>query len=152
MGQPKEAVPYLEKAVTQQPGVATWHLTLARAYHKSRLLQKALKSYRASLQIDPNQPVAHNELGMVFWDLKSFFFADASFQKAYQLDKQYVDALNNLATSSMMFKQYDQAITYLNRLLEINPDNDNASQLLTAARRLQEQQKSQPPPASQDSH
>ncbi|MDH3256793.1 MAG: tetratricopeptide repeat protein, partial [Nitrospinota bacterium] len=152
MGQPKESLPYLEDAVEQQPGVAYWHLTLARAYHNSRQLRKALKSYRASLQINPDQPVAQNELGMVFWDLKSFFFADAAFQKAYQLDKQYVGALNNLATSSMMFKQYDQAITYLNRLLEINPDNDNASQLLIAARRLQKQQQSQPAPASQDFH
>ena len=96
--------------------------------------------------------MAHNEMGLLFWDLKSFFFADASFQKAYQLDQQYVGALNNLTTSSMMFKQYDQAIAYLNRLLEINPDDDNAQQLLTAAQRFQKQQKSQPPPASQDFH
>jgi tetratricopeptide (TPR) repeat protein len=152
MGQSEEAVPYLEEAVAQQPGVAYWHLTLARAYHQSRQLQKSLKYYRTSLRIDPDQPVAQNEMGMVYWDLKSFFFADASFQKAYQLDNQYVGALNNLATSSMMFKQYDQAIVYLNRLLEINPNDDNAHQLLTAARRFQKQQKSQPPPTLQEFH
>jgi tetratricopeptide (TPR) repeat protein len=129
MGKPKDAVPYLEEAVTKQPGVADWHLNLARAYHQSSQLQKALKQYRASTEINPDQPVAHNEMGMLFWDLKSFYFADASFQKAYQLDNRYVGALNNLATSSMMFKQYDQAIGYLDRLLEINPENDNAYQL-----------------------
>jgi tetratricopeptide (TPR) repeat protein len=152
MGQPEKAVPYLEEAAAKQPGVATWHLTLARAYHKSHLLQKALKQYRTSLQILPEQPVAHNEMGMVFWDMNSFYFADASFQKAYQLDNQYVDALNNLISSSMLFKQYDQAITYLNRLLEIDPDNNSARQMLTAARRFQKQQKSQPPPKLQDFH
>jgi len=152
MKQPDDAVPYLEKAVTQQPGVSYWHLTLARAYHKSRQLQKALKYYRASLQINPDQPVAHNEMGLLFWDMKSFYFADAAFQKAYQLDNQYVDALNNLVSSSMLFKQYDQAIAYLNRLLEINPEDDNAHQLLTAAQRFQKQQKSQPPPKLQDFH
>ena len=67
MGQPKDAVPYLEEAMAKQPGVAYWHLTLARAYHKSRQLQKALKYYRSSLRINPDQPVAHNEMGMVFW-------------------------------------------------------------------------------------
>ncbi len=152
MRQPKEAVPYLEEAVAKQPGVAYWHLTLARAYHKSRQLQKALKYYRVSLRINPDQSVAHNEMGMVFWDLNSFFFADASFQKAYQLDKQYIEALNNLVSSSMLFKQYDQAIAYLSRLLEINPEDDNAHQLLTAAQRFQKQQKSQPPPTLQDFH
>lgn len=146
MKQASDAVPYLEKAVAKQPGVAYWNLTLARAYHKSRQLQKALKYYRASLRVNPDQPVAHNEMGMLFWDLKSFYFADASFQTAYQLDQQYVGALNNLVTSSMMFKQYDQAITYLNRLLEINPEDDNAQQLLVAARRFQKQQKLNPPP------
>lgn len=152
MKKAKDAIPYLEKAVSKQSGIAYWHLTLARAYHKSHQLQKALKYYRASLQIDPNQPVAHNEMGLVFWDLKSFYFADASFQKAHELDKQYVEALNNLVSSSMLFKQYDKAIIYINRLLEINPDNDSAQQLLTAARRFQEQQKSEPPPKLQDFH
>jgi len=152
MKQPGEAVPYLEEAVAKQPGVAYWHLTLARAYHKSHQLQKALKYYRATLKINPDQPVAHNEMGMLFWDLKSFYFADAAFQQAYLLDKQYVDALNNLTTSSMMFKQYDQAIIYLNRLLEINPDNDNARQLRVAAQRFKEQQKLEPPPKMQDFH
>ena len=146
MGKPEDAVPYLEEAVGKQPGVAAWHLSLARAYHKSSQLQKALKHYRASTAINPDQPVAHNEMGMLFWDLKSFYFADAAFQEAYQLDNRYVGALNNLATSSMMFKQYDQAIGYLDRLLEINPEDDNAYQLRIAAQRFQKQQKSQPPP------
>jgi tetratricopeptide (TPR) repeat protein len=152
MGQAEDALPYLEKAVTRQPGVSYWHLTLARAYHKSRYFQKALKYYRASLQINPDQPVAHNEMGLLFWDMKSFYFADAAFQKAYQLDNQYVAALNNLVSSSLLFKHYDQAIAYLNRLLEINPEDGNAQQLLTAAQRFQKQQKSQPPPKLQDFH
>jgi len=154
MQQAKDAIPYLEEAVTQQPGIAYWHLTLARAYYKSHQLRKALKYYRTSLQINPNQPVAHNEMGLVFWGLNSFYFADAAFQKAHQLDNQYVDAINNLVSSSMLFKQYDQAINYIHLLLEINPENDNAQQLLTAARRFQKQQKSQPPakPKLQDFH
>ena len=52
----------------------------------------------------------------------------------------------------MMFKQYDQAIIYLNRLLEIDPDNDNARQLRVAAQRFKEQQKLEPPPKMQDFH
>jgi tetratricopeptide (TPR) repeat protein len=152
MGRAEDALPYLEEAVDRQPGVASWYLTLARAYHKSKQLHKALKSYRASIAINPDQPVAHNEMGMLFWDLKSFYFADAAFQKAYQLDNQYVGALNNLATSSMMFKQYDQAIGYFDRLLEINPDDDNAYQLRVAAQRFQKQQKLEPPPKIQDFH
>ncbi|TDJ59859.1 MAG: tetratricopeptide repeat protein, partial [Nitrospina sp.] len=127
-------------------------LTLARAYHQSRRLQNALNHYRSTLQINPDQPVAHNEMGLVFWDLKSYFFADASFQKAYQLDPRYVDALNNLISSSMLFKQYDQTITYLNRLLEIHPKDDNAHQLLVAARRFQKQQESAAAPAPDDFH
>ena len=149
---PKEAVPYLEEAVSRQPGSADWQLTLARAYHQSRRLQNALNHYRSTLQINPDQPVAHNEMGLVFWDLKSYFFADASFQKAYQLDPRYIDALNNLISSSMLFKQYDQTITYLNRLLEIHPKDDNAHQLLVAARRFQKQQESAAAPAPDDFH
>ncbi len=152
MKQPKKALPLLKKAVGKQPGSAFWNLTLARAYHQSRRLKDALKHYRISLQINPDQPVAHNEMGMVFWDLKSYFFADASFQKAYQLDPQYIEALNNLVSSSMLFKQYEQAIVYLNRLLEINPGDDNAHQLMTAVRRFQKQQPSNPEPMPGNFH
>jgi tetratricopeptide (TPR) repeat protein len=52
----------------------------------------------------------------------------------------------------MLFKQYDKAIIYINRLLEINPENDSAQQLLTAAQRFQKQQKSEPPPKLKDFH
>ena len=152
MNRPEEAVPHLEKAVEQQPGSAFWHLTLGRAYYKAKRLKRALRSFRASVNINPNQPEAHNEMGMVFWGLNSFYFADAAFQQAYQLDNQYVDALNNLISSNMLFKQYDQAITYINRLLEIDPKNDNAQQLLTAAQRFQKQKKAEPPAEPQDFH
>ncbi|NIR54907.1 MAG: tetratricopeptide repeat protein [Nitrospinaceae bacterium] len=138
MGQAGQALPYLEEAVDKQPGSAYGHFILGRAYHQSRRLNDALKQFRTSVQINPDDPKTHYHMGQVFWDLKSYFFADASFQKAYQLDPQYVDALNNLISSSMLFKQYDQAITYLNRLLEINPDDPNARQLLTAAQRLRD--------------
>ena len=111
-----------------------------------------MKTYRITLQINPDQPVAQNEMGMVFWDLKSFFFADAAFQKAVALDPRYIDALNNLVSSSMLFKQFDQTITYLNLLLEINPEDDTASQLLVAARRFQKQQEPASPSAPGDFH
>ncbi|MDH5762677.1 MAG: tetratricopeptide repeat protein [Nitrospinota bacterium] len=152
MGEPEKALPFLEKAVEDAPGSAEWHLTLARAYHKSRQLGKALKHYRATLAIHPEQPVAHNEMGMVFWDMKSFYFADVSFQQAYQLDRQYVGALNNLVTSSLMFRLYDEAIAYLDRLLEINPEDTNAQQMMDAARRLKEQAKLEPPAPAQSFH
>ena len=152
MKQPEDALPYLEEAVAKKPGNSYWHLTLARAYHKARKLQKSLSHYRACLEIDPNQPVAHNEMGLLFWDLNSFYFADAAFQKAYQLDDRYVDALHNLVSSSILFKQYDEAIGYIDRLLEINPDDDNAQQLLTAAQRFKKQEKSKPRPKTQDFH
>ena len=84
--------------------------------------------------------------------MKTFYFADAAFQKAYDLDNQYEEAINNLVSSSMLFKKYDQAINYLNKLLEINPENDNAQQLLKAAQRFQKQQKLEPPPKIQDFH
>ncbi len=145
LDQSKQAVPYLEKAVKKRPGSAPWQVTLARAYHQSRRLNESLNHYRTSLQINPDQPMVHNEMGLVFWDMKSFFFADASFQKAYQQDDQYVEALNNLVSSSMLFKEYDQAMAYLNRLLKINPEDDNARQLLIAAQRFQKQE---PPPSA----
>jgi len=152
MKQPDKAQPLLEKAVKKVPGHAEGHNLLARALHQSGQLHNAEREYRISLKIDPNQPVVHNELGLVYWDQKSYYFADSSFYKAYELDNRYTDALHNLVSSNMLFRDYPKAILFLNRLLEINPDDQNALQLLPAAQRLKKQFEENPPPPPKSPH
>lgn len=152
MKQPEKAIPYLEEAVEKVSGAPIWHNALARAYHQVRRLRDAEKRYRISLQISPDQSEIHNELGKVYWEQKSFYFADASFEKAYQLDNQSVDVLNNLVSSSMLFQDYDKAMMYLDRLLKIDPENHTAQQMRVAAQRLQKQKKANPPPPTKSIH
>jgi Tfp pilus assembly protein PilF len=141
----KEGIPYLEEAVRLNPRSAAYHFDLGKTYQQARMNDEALKAYRASLRIQPDNPKAFNNIGTIFWELKSFYFAEASFQQAYQLDNTSVTTLNNLISANMILQQYDAAIQYAQRLLEIKPDDENARQLMIAAKRLKTTRGPAPP-------
>jgi len=142
----KEGIPYLEEAVRLNPKSAAYHFDLGKTYQQAKMNDEALKAYRTSLRIQPDNPKAFNNIGTIFWELKSFYFAEASFQQAYQLDNTSVTTLNNLISANMLLQQYETAIQYAQRLLEIKPDDDNARQLMIAAKRLKATRGPAPPP------
>lgn len=136
LGRGKDALRYLEQVIQGEKLPGKFYYLLGRAYHQAGQLEDALKQFRLAVKKDPNHAQAYNEMGEVYWDMKTYFFADAAFQKAYQVDNTSIPILYNLISSSMLMKQYDDAIRYCDRLLEVDPDNANARQWKIAAQRL----------------
>jgi tetratricopeptide (TPR) repeat protein len=64
-GQPQQAIPYLERAVTLDPGSSALLAELASAQAASGKLQLALEGYRMAAELQPDDPV--------FWRLLAFF-------------------------------------------------------------------------------
>ncbi len=148
----EESLPYLREAVKLKPQSAQYHFDYGKALQKNKLFDDALKEYRTSLNIQPNNFKAHNNRGTIFWNLKSYYFAEAAFQQAYLLNKHSITTLNNLASANLVLKDYDAAIRYLKETLAIDPENDNARQMLIAAKRMKENYKNEPPPKSKGFH
>jgi tetratricopeptide (TPR) repeat protein len=144
LGRGKDALRYLETVIQGEKLPGKYYYVLGRAYHQAGQLEDALEQLRLAVKKDPNHAQAYNQMGKVYWDMKTYFFADAAFQKAYQADNTSIPILNNLISSSMLMRQYDDAIRYCDRLLEVDPDNANARQWRIAAQRLKETGKKEP--------
>ncbi len=152
MGRAEESLPFFKEAVKLKPQSAQYHFDYGKALQRNKLFDDALKEYRTSLNIEPNNYKAHINRGTIFWNLKSYYFAEAAFQQAYLLNKQSITTLSNLSSANLVLKDYDAAIRYLKETLAIDPENDNARQMLIAAQRMKENYKNEPPPKSKGFH
>ena len=54
--------------------------------------QEAKKIYQKIIKIDPNHVQAHNNLGVLFNDLKDYQKAKNCYEKTIQLDPNFADA------------------------------------------------------------
>jgi Tfp pilus assembly protein PilF len=61
--------------------------------------EKAVKSFQKGLDLSPNYPDLHNDLGRTYLQLKRCRDATQSFERAIELNKYYDDAFLNLATA-----------------------------------------------------
>lgn len=141
LNRPEEALPYLERAVALKPDSANYHFTLGNAYRMLKHYDPALEEYRLSLKYRPDSPETHNNMAVIFWELKMYDLAEAEFIKTVAIDKDNVDALNNLAGVYMVLKDYPKAIPYLEKVLTLQPNNENARDLLKVANILKDTNK-----------
>ena len=80
---------------------------------------------------------AQNNIGVLFWTLKQYDFAEKAFKKAQVLGADNAEIHNNLASIYMIQQRPEQAIPHLRRLIVLQPENAKAKQLLEIAMTLQ---------------
>ena len=97
----------------------------------------AIQKYSEALQIDPNNSVGHNLLGMAyrfkFNQTGTQEFKDKeieSFKKAIELDPKYWVAYKNLAASLYYQNRKKEALPYLEKALDLQPNDPEKSLLL----------------------
>jgi tetratricopeptide (TPR) repeat protein len=97
--------------------------------------EKAIRAFQKGLEISPDYPDLHNDLGCVYLRLKRCKDAVLSFEKAVDLNKYYHEAHINLAIAlclNVIEKQEfdlaralkDRLKTILNKSLELKPSLD----------------------------
>ena len=97
-------------------------------------IEAAIPNYEAALQYDPNYAPAHAALGLAWYLLKeggstygtlsleeSLSKALPHLETALELDPQLPEALGNLGLTYDAREQYEQAVSYYERSLAINP-------------------------------
>lgn len=77
--------------------------------------------WKHALVCNPNDPVAHNNLGLALAQKGQLDEALGHFQKALEIRPRYDDAENNLGNILSMNGQVDAAIVDYQKALEINP-------------------------------
>ena len=91
-------------------------------HHRAGRLPEAKRFYQHVLQVDPNQPVALQLLGLIHHQMGENDSAIDLFTKALGLIPDYADAHNNLGITLHCLGRLDEAVASYRRAINIKPD------------------------------
>lgn len=109
-------------ALKLEPESATAHYNLA-CFLATRAHEMAIDQYKEAIELDPEYPDAHLNLGMTYADLDQRDEAKREFKAAMDLDPRDPLARHELAAMLMDEGDYRGAITLLNDVVRLEPEN-----------------------------
>ena len=123
----------LERVAKLAPSSAAVWYNMALAGQHLGLHTKAIREYKKSLGINPNQVEAIVNLGLSHKALEQPEQAITEAERALQMQPGHPRALNLLGTLYAEQRQYEKATDVLQQSLENDPDNADARQNLANA-------------------
>jgi tetratricopeptide (TPR) repeat protein len=96
--------------VGKDPELAKATRSIGEAYMNQGDLTAALRELLKAEQLNPDDPIVHNDLGLCYMLKKRMPDAIAHFKKAIDLKPGYAPARNNLGTAYLEMKEWDAAI------------------------------------------
>jgi len=127
------------KIVSQHPEVAEAHFLLAKIAMGERKYAEAAEHFSQYVAINPDDPMAHNRLGLAFWETGQQDRAIASVRRALKINPTFPEAYGNLGRFLLLQGDVDQGIHNLQKAVELKPDFGVAH--LALARALWKQKK-----------
>ncbi|MEE9217574.1 MAG: tetratricopeptide repeat protein [Acidobacteriota bacterium] len=126
------------------PADVNAHVQLANQYARQNELELAENAYRRALKLDRRNPMAWNNLGVLYLRQGRVGKAASCFEKAVDRDPAYALARYNLASILEVEGKYDQAVEHYRIAFHHRPDLTDVSKnphivlnkLWTAARLL----------------
>ena len=86
----------------------------------------SLTYMRKSLELNPKDPEAHNNIGVIFQELGKLADAKKSFTQAILLEPNYIEALKNLGNTYKDQGNFKKAIIAYDKAILINPKDAEA--------------------------
>jgi Flp pilus assembly protein TadD len=96
-GQVEEGMALLETVADNSPQLSAPRIDLAIAYHNQGDLETAEQHLKKALEVNPDHPIAHNELGIIYRKTARFNEARRSYEAALAVYPGYHYARRNLA-------------------------------------------------------
>ena len=128
-GRQEEALQSFERAIELDPTYMRAFEGRADVYLAMQNFLAAAEGFREVLNNDPARPECWNKLGNCLREIDRREEAKAAYEQAILLDPVYTDPLFNLAALLNEDRNFNQAFEVVNRLLAIDPDDDQAQQL-----------------------
>jgi tetratricopeptide (TPR) repeat protein len=128
-GNPARAIVSLNQLVRHQPHLAQAWLLLAEAYWAQGALDNALEIYQKLENSYPDNPQVPVLLGDLLCQRNQLTTARSEFQKALDIQSDYLPAIEQLVNLDLFQKQYAAALQRVQQLVVSDP-NHAISQLL----------------------
>jgi Flp pilus assembly protein TadD len=126
-GDINEAIKYMEKAVAMDPQHALAHNDLGVLYYQAGNKEKAVFHYEEAARLDPSKAVFMKNLGDFYYvEKENYQGAMEKYLKALKIDAEDTETLQSISRVCMAVGKDEDARYFLNRILEIDPENHDA--------------------------
>jgi Flp pilus assembly protein TadD len=132
LGRPQDALKQMEEAVRLEPRQAEFRFKLGLAWNEAGNLQNAVRQFEEAVKLDPHHARAWYNLGLAHSTLGESSRAITALLEAEQADPRDARIPYARATIHARLRQTAEARTALQRALALQPDYQDARQLLQA--------------------
>ena len=129
-----EAVRQLEKAATLAPKDSNVHASLSRAYLSSDRSDEALAEAEEAIQLKPDNYMALNDAGSVYYYRGDLATAAQYFESAIRARKDFVQSHTNLANTYFQMQSWYRALEEYDAALKLEPTQKLANTSAERAR------------------
>jgi arylsulfatase A-like enzyme/tetratricopeptide (TPR) repeat protein len=131
-GQPAKAIALMEKDAGNDPDAL---IALGNAYSLADRQADAARTFARLLALDPDNALAHENIGVASLQARDFSNAERSLRRAIELDPRLSGAYTALGVVLASTGRQAEAITAWQRALQLDPSDANARYNLQATRR-----------------
>lgn len=133
-GKFREGIDEINKSIELKNDWEIPYFYRAVAYHSMEEYDNALLDYTKSLQLNEKMTDAYYNRARIILTRKDIENPDVmsavkDLEKALELDEKFLDAMYALAAAHKKLGNYQEALKYLDKLIEIEPDAVNARAL-----------------------
>ena len=122
-----QAVPVLKSVIEREKRLPAPYINIAIAYSKLGDTKLAEENLISALKIDIGQPVANNELGLLYRKEGKFNAARTAYENAIKDNPQYLPAKRNLGVlCDLYLHDFECALEQFEDYLELKPDDKTA--------------------------
>lgn len=134
-GRHEEGIALLEAVAVAAPQLSAPRIDLGIAYHRAGNLDAAESNLLLAIQSNPDQPVAHNELGIVYRKTGRFAQARESYEAALEIYPGFHFARRNLAIlCDLYLADLNCALANYEAYMATVPSDDEASMWISDIR------------------
>jgi hypothetical protein len=121
-----EGCKHLEEALKIYPDYNDANTQLGVAYYKIKDFKKSEKCYLITLNNNPNDAVAINNLAAIYFNTAQYQKAIEMYEKAIVLNPRFSDAMVNIGSCYGSMQQFEESIKCFKQAISISPDNAKA--------------------------
>jgi Flp pilus assembly protein TadD len=127
-GQEAQGIALLETVVATAPGISGPRIDLGVAMHRTGDLESAEKHLLSALELTPDHPVVHNELGIIYRKTGRFAESRRSYEAALAVYPGYHHARRNLGVlCDLYLADLQCALASYEAYMQTVPGDDQAS-------------------------
>lgn len=120
---PFDAIVCFEKVVSIAPNHVDALNNLGAILTERRRPEEAVNLLETAIKVNPRVSIVHCNIGFAFIALEQIDVAKLGFDEALRLDAKSVKAMQGLAVVFLEKKQFNEALTMIQRALNISPEN-----------------------------